>query len=296
MTRFWYYDPGEQYRYWKLASKFVAQLILRPAADLQIDVVWLRCLPSLCVVAVGVVVVLVVLVAFVVCFLHVVLVGVVMTNKMLTCKTLARRQTNKTNGKKCQKATTRFLIMAHTLFLHAVSLPLALPLSLSLSLSFSPSRFVRLSFLGSAGVSCRCPKDQWSIRGRVGSDCCAFSPHDSLHCELRSAVQLSVRVCVFECVCGVPILWFAGRVPLISSVVSATAYNGYWQPTTSQQQRGREREGRSGRVVQTKGHPGKKFHLPVQYKVPIHGCQTLSLHLCLSIKLIITILIFLRLN
>lgn len=80
--------------------------------------------------------------------------------------------------------------MAHTLFLHAVSLPLIL------FLSFSPSRFVRLSFLGSAGVSCRCPKDQWSTRGRVGSDCCAFSPNDSLHCELRSAEC----VCVFECV------------------------------------------------------------------------------------------------
>lgn len=105
-------------------------------------------------------------------------------------------------------------------------------------------------------------------------------------------------VCVCLSVCGVPILWFAGRVPLISSVVSATAYNGYWQPTTSQQRGEREweREGRSGRVVETKGHPGKKFHLPVQYKVPIHGCPTLSLHLCLSIKLIITIFTFLRLN
>lgn len=173
--------------------------------------------------------------------------------------------------------------MAHTLFLHAVSLPLIL------FLSFSPSRFVRLSFLRSAGVSCRCPKDQWSTRGRVGSDCCAFSPNDSLHCELRSEC-----VCVFECVWCANSLICRAR----ASYQQCGQCNGLQRLLTAYNEsaKGREREGRSGRVVETKGHPGKKFHLPVQYKVPIHGCPTLSLHLCLSIKLIITIFIFLRLN
>lgn len=140
-----------------------------------------------------------------------------------------RKQT-KTNGKKCQKATTRF------------------------ALWLWPTRCCCLSL----GLD---PPERSMVRELCWLWLCvaAFSHHDSLHCELRSAV----RLCANSLICSAVRL-----VPVLSA--AAAAYNGYWQPAKG-----------GGGGVKKGIQRAKKFHLRVSL------LDTFSIHqLCLSIKLI----------
>lgn len=113
--------------------------------------------------------------------------------------------------KKMSKANNTFLIMAHTLFWEDRQRDKKTDRE-------SVSQFQFSSVSASAGVFCFWPKDQWSTCGSVViafSSSLLVSPlylnllHDSL-------AWVTSRV--------VPILWFAGRVPVISG-----RCNGFWQ-------------------------------------------------------------------